>query len=342
MSKGPKSSLRTPHNLFEQGTAHRTNHVLPVRTSCGLSPSSAFKHRAPRSLANVRAGPCTAPLGLEPKAALRFPAAVNAMTRHMPMVKSINHGESQQAIVRTDDCLFPLSLVEARSAHNRTENHIHIFGAICGNDNCHGSRTIFSPESRQQGDIVSPVTRKFTGSRLNWQGSQPRQSPHLQNNRRSHHDDTPLSRRRSRNDEESSRRSQKAPSVLRTPEWRDVSPRRSTTAPPPLRSVVNTNSHGSRHEGSVHSDQELARRLRRVVDLERHMCAIVQRAEGKALRDEDLDFCSPFTVEILEARVSLKLPLPSITPYNGTSDSADHIHGFELHMVFHGASDAAK
>ncbi|MQM19974.1 hypothetical protein Taro_052989, partial [Colocasia esculenta] len=55
-----------------------------------------------------------------------------------------------------------------------------------------------------------------------------------------------------------------------------------------------------------------------------------------------LHFCSLFTMEILEARVSPKLPLPTIAPYDGTTDPADHIHGFELHMVFHGASDAVK
>ncbi|MQL70560.1 hypothetical protein Taro_002870 [Colocasia esculenta] len=46
--------------------------------------------------------------------------------------------------------------------------------------------------------------------------------------------------------------------------------------------------------------------------------------------------------EILEARVSPKLPLPTIALYDGTTDPADHIHGFESHMVFHRASDAAK
>ncbi|MQL77348.1 hypothetical protein Taro_009752 [Colocasia esculenta] len=98
----------------------------------------------------------------------------------------------------------------------------------------------------------------------------------------------------------------------------------------------------SRCEESVHSDQELARRLHRVVDLERRVDAMVQRAEGNAPMDEDMDFHSSFTKEILEARVSLKLPLPTIAPYDGTTDPADHIHGFESHMVFHGASDAAK
>ncbi|MQL73040.1 hypothetical protein Taro_005382 [Colocasia esculenta] len=53
-------------------------------------------------------------------------------------------------------------------------------------------------------------------------------------------------------------------------------------------------------------------------------------------------FRSPFSGEILEARVSPKLPLPTIAPYDGTTDPADHIRGFESHMVFHGASDAAK
>ncbi|MQL91471.1 hypothetical protein Taro_024089, partial [Colocasia esculenta] len=87
---------------------------------------------------------------------------------------------------------------------------------------------------------------------------------------------------------------------------------------------------------------ELARRLRCVVDLERRVDAMVQRAEGKASAEEDLNFRSPFIAEILEARVSPKLPLPTIAPYDGTSDPTDHIHGFESHMVFHGASDAAK
>ncbi|MQL98827.1 hypothetical protein Taro_031543 [Colocasia esculenta] len=47
-------------------------------------------------------------------------------------------------------------------------------------------------------------------------------------------------------------------------------------------------------------------------------------------------------MEILEARVSPKLPLPTIAPYDGTIDPADHIHGFQSHMVFHRASDVAK
>ncbi|MQM02665.1 hypothetical protein Taro_035432 [Colocasia esculenta] len=51
---------------------------------------------------------------------------------------------------------------------------------------------------------------------------------------------------------------------------------------------------------------------------------------------------SPSSVEILETQVSPKLPLPSIAPYDGTSDPASHIHGFESYMVFHEASDAAK
>ncbi|MQM16841.1 hypothetical protein Taro_049802 [Colocasia esculenta] len=72
------------------------------------------------------------------------------------------------------------------------------------------------------------------------------------------------------------------------------------------------------------------------------MDAKIQKAEGKLLGDDDLDFRSPFTAEILEALVSPKLPLPSIAPYDGTTDPADHVHGFESHMVFHGASDAAK
>ncbi|MQM20567.1 hypothetical protein Taro_053588 [Colocasia esculenta] len=72
------------------------------------------------------------------------------------------------------------------------------------------------------------------------------------------------------------------------------------------------------------------------------MDAIIQKAEGRLLGDDDLDFRSPFIAEILEAWVSPKLPLPSIAPYNGTTDPTDHVHGFESHMVFHRASDAAK
>ncbi|MQM14764.1 hypothetical protein Taro_047699, partial [Colocasia esculenta] len=135
----------------------------------------------------------------------------------------------------------------------------------------------------------------------------------------------------------------RAPSAeRRTPERQDNSPRHSTVAPPPPHSIVDANSHRSRCEAYVHSDQELARRLRRVVDLERRVDAMVQRAEGKMPAEEDLDFRSPFTVEILKARVSPKLPLPTIVPYDGTTDPADHIHGFESHMVFHGASDATN
>ncbi|MQM05985.1 hypothetical protein Taro_038802 [Colocasia esculenta] len=62
--KGPKGSLRTPHSLFEHDTVYRADHKLPARTSCGLSSSSASKHRALRNMANARVGPCTAPLGL--------------------------------------------------------------------------------------------------------------------------------------------------------------------------------------------------------------------------------------------------------------------------------------
>ncbi|MQM08015.1 hypothetical protein Taro_040862 [Colocasia esculenta] len=69
---------------------------------------------------------------------------------------------------------------------------------------------------------------------------------------------------------------------------------------------------------------------------------MVQKEEGRTPGDDDLDIRSSFTAEILEARVSLKLPLPTIVPYDGTFDSANHVHGFESHMVFHGASDAAK
>ncbi|MQL70269.1 hypothetical protein Taro_002576 [Colocasia esculenta] len=72
------------------------------------------------------------------------------------------------------------------------------------------------------------------------------------------------------------------------------------------------------------------------------MDAMIRKAEGRLLGDDDLDFHSPFTAEILETWVSPKLPLPSIAPYDGTTDPTDHVHGFESHMVFHGASDAAK
>ncbi|MQL91082.1 hypothetical protein Taro_023688, partial [Colocasia esculenta] len=137
---------------------------------------------------------------------------------------------------------------------------------------------------------------------------------------------------------ESPGRSRRAPSAQR----QDSSPRSSAVVPPALRSVVGANSHKSRREESAQSDQELSRHLRRVVDLERRVDAMVQKAEGKASVDEDLDFHSPFTMEILKARVSPKLPLPTIAPYDGTTDPAYHIHGFESHMVFHGASYVAK
>ncbi|MQL69050.1 hypothetical protein Taro_001379 [Colocasia esculenta] len=141
---------------------------------------------------------------------------------------------------------------------------------------------------------------------------------------------------------DSPRRSHRAPSQERAPERRGRSPRRSVVSPRPLRSVVGANSHVSGRGGFANSEQELARHLRRVVDLEHRVDAMVQRAEGKAPAKDDLDFRSPFSSEILEARVSPKLPLPTIAPYDGTTDLADHIHGFESHMVFHGASDAAK
>ncbi|MQL75419.1 hypothetical protein Taro_007794 [Colocasia esculenta] len=141
---------------------------------------------------------------------------------------------------------------------------------------------------------------------------------------------------------DSLRRSHRAPSEERASERRGRSPRRSVVSPCPPRSVVGANSHGSGRGGPANSEQELARRLRRVVDLERRVDAMVQRAEGKAPAEDDLDFRSPFSREILEARVSPKLPLPTIAPYDGTSDPADHIYGFESHIVFHGASDAAK
>ncbi|MQM09242.1 hypothetical protein Taro_042107 [Colocasia esculenta] len=111
---------------------------------------------------------------------------------------------------------------------------------------------------------------------------------------------------------------------------------------PTPRSVVGANSHKSGRADSAHSEQELARRLRCVVDLERRVDAMVQHVEGKAPAEEDLNFCSPFIAEILKARVSPKLPLSTIAPYDSTSNPADHIHGFESHMVFHGASDVAK
>ncbi|MQM08867.1 hypothetical protein Taro_041716, partial [Colocasia esculenta] len=141
---------------------------------------------------------------------------------------------------------------------------------------------------------------------------------------------------------DSPHRSRRAPSEERVPERRGRSPRRSVAAPRLPRLIVAANSHGSPREGSANSEQELTKRLRRVVDLERHVDAMIQHTEGKAPADDDLDFRSPFSREILEARVSPKLPLPTIAPYDGTTDPADHIHGFESHMVFHGASDAAK
>ncbi|MQL75447.1 hypothetical protein Taro_007820 [Colocasia esculenta] len=128
-------------------------------------------------------------------------------------------------------------------------------------------------------------------------------------------------------------RSHRAPSEERAPERRGRSPRRSVVSPRPPRSVVGANSHGSSRGGPANSEQELARRLRRVVDLEHRVDVMVQRAEGKVLAEDDLDFRSPFSREILEARVSPKLPLPTIAPYDGTTDPADHIHGFESHMV---------
>ncbi|MQM05369.1 hypothetical protein Taro_038175, partial [Colocasia esculenta] len=81
--------------------------------------------------------------------------------------------------------------------------------------------------------------------------------------------------------ENSPHQSRRAPSEERAPECRGRSPRRSVAAPRPLRSVVAANSHGSAREGSANSEQELARSLRRVVDLERRVDAMVQRAEGK-------------------------------------------------------------
>ncbi|MQL96093.1 hypothetical protein Taro_028764 [Colocasia esculenta] len=131
---------------------------------------------------------------------------------------------------------------------------------------------------------------------------------------------------------DSPRRSHRAPSEERAPERRGRSPRRSVASPRPPRSVVGGNSHASGRGGPANSEQELARRLRRVVDLERRVDAMVQRAEGKAPAEDNLDFLSPFSREILEAQVSSKLPLPTIAPYDGTADPADHIHGFESHM----------
>ncbi|MQM16114.1 hypothetical protein Taro_049069 [Colocasia esculenta] len=132
---------------------------------------------------------------------------------------------------------------------------------------------------------------------------------------------------------DSPHRSLRAPSEERAPERRGRSPRRSVASPRPPRSVVGGNSHNSGRGGPANSEQELARRLRRVVDLEHRMDAMVQRVEGKAPAEDDLDFRSPFSREILEAQVSSKLPLPTIAPYDGTTDPADHIHGFESHMA---------
>ncbi|MQM06181.1 hypothetical protein Taro_039002 [Colocasia esculenta] len=38
-----------------------------------------------------------------------------------------------------------------------SHNHSHIFGAICRNDDCHGSRTIFSPKPQELGDVITIV-----------------------------------------------------------------------------------------------------------------------------------------------------------------------------------------
>ncbi|MQL89054.1 hypothetical protein Taro_021631 [Colocasia esculenta] len=132
------------------------------------------------------------------------------------------------------------------------------------------------------------------------------------------------------------------PIARRTPVRQANSPRRAAAVQAPTRSDVDSSPHASGRKGSAHADQELVRRLRRITDLERRMDAMIRKAEGRLLGDDDLDFRSPFTVEILEAWVSPKLPLPSIVPYDGTTDPTDHVHGFESHMVFHGASDAAK
>ncbi|MQL72688.1 hypothetical protein Taro_005030 [Colocasia esculenta] len=140
---------------------------------------------------------------------------------------------------------------------------------------------------------------------------------------------------------EQPQRSRRVPFARRTPERQANSPCRFAVVPPPPCSDVGTNTHASRREGSVHSDQELVRRLRRIANLERRMDAMIRKAEGRVL-DDDLDFRSPFTAEILEARASPKLPLPSIAPYDGTTDPADHVHGFESHMMLHRALDALK
>ncbi|MQL94963.1 hypothetical protein Taro_027624, partial [Colocasia esculenta] len=74
---------------------------------------------------------------------------------------------------------------------------------------------------------------------------------------------------------ESPRRSHRAPSEERALERRGRSPQRSIISPRPPRSVMGGNSHASGRGGPANSEQELARRLRRVVDLERRMDAMV-------------------------------------------------------------------
>lgn len=44
----------------------------------------------------------------------------------------------------------------------------------------------------------------------------------------------------------------------------------------------------------------------------------------------------------MEAPISPKFLLWTFTPYDGTIDSANHIHNFESNLVFHRASDAVK
>ncbi|MQL77781.1 hypothetical protein Taro_010196, partial [Colocasia esculenta] len=293
-------------------------------------------------------------------------------------------------LVLTGDRLPSLSLVEARLAQAQTGLPHHIWRRLWERRS-HGSRTIFIPEHRKQGDEVPSVAKglsppvppgdvaiapadanhdvlaqpaaapatalevaelrgqmqQLTGVCLALQAqlagaaapeiSLPRERQAESSHRRSRIPPAPQEQQA-----DSPRRSHRAPSEERAPERRGRSPRHSVASPRPPRSVVEGNSHASGRGGPTNSEQELARRLRRVVDLERRMDAMVQRAEGKTPAEDDLDFRSPFSREILEAQVSSKLPLPTIAPYDGTTDPVDHIHGFESHMVFHGASDAAK
>ncbi|MQL74424.1 hypothetical protein Taro_006804 [Colocasia esculenta] len=76
---------------------------------------------------------------------------------------------------------------------------------------------------------------------------------------------------------DSPQRSRRAPSDERALE-RSRLPRCSAAAPRLPRSVVGANSHKSGCADSAHFEQELARRLRHVVDLERRVDVMVQRA----------------------------------------------------------------